>query len=209
MTMRHICVFLLCCFAIPVFAQQDTPSVETFVGYSYMNADVGLGRHNVNGGNFSFVANLNHWAGLEANFSAYNKTVSQHQFIQISLLGGPINIPITLQGQFLDFATVFGPRLRYKWAFVHTLFGVDDFSGSGVFGMNTSFAGALGGGALFKFSRHVGLEGSADYTFSHHNLSAIFGSPFTQNNLRVNAGIVFTFGHVGKVVPASSSPRNP
>ncbi len=203
--MRRFYVFLLCSLAIPVFAQQDTPRVEVFGGYSYLNADTSpLPRVNVNGGDASFVVNLNQWAGAETNFSAYYKTETLLPACPDCFFATP-----PIKGHFHDFAVVFGPRIRYKWAFVHTLFGLDDLGGSvlGISSTNGSFAGALGGGALFKFSRYVGLEGSADYAFSRHNLYG--GSAVTQNNFRVSVGIVLTFGHVGEIAPVSPTQRQP
>jgi len=199
--MRHICVLLLLCFA-SAFAQ-ETPRAEVFIGYSYLNADTnGLtSRQSANGGQFSFVANMNQWVGLETNFSGYYKSIPVTTGVNASLR---------------DFALFFGPRLRYKFAFVHAMVGLDDLGGSvsGVSGTNGSFAGAIGGGALFKFSRYVGVEGSTDYGFSRHNLFG--GGPATQNHVRAAVGIVFTFGQIGEAAasaargqaqqPASSRP---
>ena len=156
--MRYAWAFvLLFCFTIPAFSQ-DTPLAEVFFGYSYLNADLNdIGpRQSANGGNFSFVANMNQWVGAETNFSGYYKRKS---------IDG-VNVYLR------DFALTFGPRLHYKWAFVHALFGIDDFGGSalGVSATNSSFASALGGGALFKFSKYVGLEGSGDYVLSRHDI---------------------------------------
>ncbi len=185
---------LLFCFTIPAFSQ-DTPLAEVFFGYSYLNADLNdIGpRQSANGGNFSFVANMNQWVGAETNFSGYYKRKS---------IDG-VNVYLR------DFALTFGPRLHYKWAFVHALFGIDDFGGSalGVSATNSSFASALGGGALFKFSKYVGLEGSGDYVLSRHNLFG--GPPFTQNNFRVSAGVVFTFGHTTGTIASPTQQRQP
>jgi hypothetical protein len=71
---------------------------------------------------------------------------------------------------------------------------MDDLVGKG-FGLKASQAspaGAIGGGAIFKLSRYIGVEGGADYVLSHHNI--VGGPGIDQNNFRASAGIVFTLG---------------
>jgi len=191
--MRYICaVALLCGLA---FAQ-DVPRAEIFLGYSYINADTsGLtSRLNMNGADVSFVANVNRWAGAETNFSTYYKKLNESG-VQVSLR---------------DFNILFGPRLHYKWAFAHALVGLDDFGGSALGGSSTNGAvgGAVGGGAIFKISNHVGLEGGGDYLFTRHNL--VGGSALTQNHVRAVAGLVFTFGgsatSAERVTPPAPGP---
>jgi hypothetical protein len=178
--MRYACAFLLLCGL--VFAQ-DVPRTEIFFGYSYLNVDTnGLtSRLNTNGADISFVANLSQWAGAETNFSAYYKRLT---------IDG---VGVSLR----DYNIVFGPRLHYKWAFAHALAGLDDVGGSALGGSSTNgaFGAAVGGGAIFKVTKRIGLEGGGDYLVTRHNL--LGGSAVTQNHVRAIAGIVFTFGSMG------------
>jgi len=188
-----ICVLFYASANAWVFAQEYSRA-EIFAGYSYLNADLNnlISRQSANGADFSFVANFNQWVGAETNFSGYYKSISLAQDTKASVR---------------DFALVFGPRFHYKWAFFHGLVGLDDLGGSALdlSATNASFAGAIGGGATFKLSRYIGLEGSGDYAFSRHNLFG--GSAVTQNNFRACAGIVFTFAHAGEPVALPSPGR--
>jgi hypothetical protein len=193
--MRHCVAVWLFCFLASILAfGQDVPRAEVFVGYSYINADTnGLSsRLNMNGADVSFVANFNQWAGAERNFSTYYK--------HLNIGGTGVSVR--------DFNIVFGPRLRYKWASVHALAGLDDFGGSALGGSSTNgaFGAAIGGGVVFKISRRIGLEGGGDYLVTRHNL--LLGSAVTQNHVRAIAGVVFTFGSVGASVEqvAQSTP---
>jgi hypothetical protein len=185
--MRYVCALLLFCGL--AFAQ-DIPRAEIFVGYSYINADTnGLtSRLNMNGANVSFVANLNQWAGAETNFSTY--------FKRLTVAGFGVSLR--------DYNVTFGPRLHYKWAFAHALAGLDDFGGSalGSSTTNGAFGAAVGGGAIFKISKRIGLEGGSDYLLTRHNL--LGGSAVSQNHVRVIAGVVFAFGSVSATAEQSS-----
>jgi membrane-associated protease RseP (regulator of RpoE activity) len=182
----------LLCFASCLAFAQDVPRAEIFGGYSYLNIDTnGLTkRQNIPyGANLSFTGNVNPWIGAETNFAAYYKKI----------LGVDV----------YDYSFVFGPRVYYKWAFFHVMFGMDDLvgKGGGETASQSSPAVAIGGGGIFKLSRHIGIEGSADYALSHHN---ILGGPgVTQNNFRSALGVVFTFGSAGQSAEQSSPPPRP
>src|ERR1700730_5195382 len=190
MLMRRCFVLSFCLTASLAFAQ-DVPRAEIFVGYSYINADTNglISRLNMNGADVSFVANFNQWVGAETNFSTYFKRLS---------VGG---IGVSLH----DYNLLFGPRLHYKWAFAHGLAGLDDFGRSALGGSSTNgaFGGAVGGGAIFKISKGIAVEGGGDYLITRHNL--LGGSAVTQNHYRAIAGVVFTFGSLG----ASAEPSQP
>jgi hypothetical protein len=180
-------IWLFCVVASLAFAQ-DRPKEELFFGYSYVNADTsGLtNRLNMNGADVSFVVNLSQWGGAETNFSAY--------FTHLNIEGVSLSVH--------DYNILFGPRLHYKWAFVHALAGLDDFGGSALGGSTTNgaFGGGVGGGVAFKITKHIGVEGGGDYLITRHNL--LGGSAITQNHARAFAGIVFNFGN-------PSAPQEP
>ncbi|HSY65161.1 MAG TPA: PDZ domain-containing protein [Terriglobales bacterium] len=184
--MRYACAFLLLC---GLASAQDVPRAEIFGGYSYLNIDTnGLTtRQNVPyGANLSFTGNVNPWIGAETNFAAYYKKVPGVDVY--------------------DYALLFGPRVHYKWAFFHVMFGMDDLvgKGGGISASQGSPAGAIGGGGIFKLSRHIGIEGSADYALSHHNI--LGGSGVIQNNFRTALGVVFMFGSAGATAEQAPEP---
>ena len=171
------------------------PRAEIFGGYSYLNIDTnGLtSRKNIPyGANLSFVGNVTPWIGAETNAAAYYKKI----------LGVDV----------YDYSLVFGPRVHYKWAFFHLMFGMEDLVGKDNFSTSqysqSSPAGAIGGGGIFKLSRHIGIEGSADYVLSHHSI--IVGGPgVVQNNFRTALGIVFTLGTTGSRPCQSEREKHP
>jgi C-terminal processing protease CtpA/Prc len=60
-----------------------------------------------------------------------------------------------------------------------------------------SFAGAFGGGVQIPVAPRWAVRASADYVLTRHNIFKLvdpFLSNYTQNNYRVSAGIVFSFG---------------
>ena len=188
--MRHVCALLLFAstLSVPAFAE-GTSRGEIFVGYSYLSADTnGLtSRQNIPYGiNVSFVGNVNQWVGAETNAAAYYKKISGVDLY--------------------DYSLVFGPRIHYKWSFVHLLVGMDDLAAraGGLKANQASPAAVVGGGAMFSVYRHIGVEGSGDYAFSHHNI--VGGPGVTQNNFRVAAGIVFMFGHTGATADQKAQP---
>jgi hypothetical protein len=198
----RICVLVLgivLCLCSPAFGQ-DTPSVEIFGGYSYLNVDTNnlnliFGTNNLshrqsaNGWETSVSSNINRLIAVEGDFAGYYKTYGL----------GIVNINVH------DYSYAAGPRINFRPVFFHVLFGGDKLTGSAsVFSASqTKFASAFGGGAQWKVAPHIAVRGSADYVLTHHN---IFGGPdFTQNNIRASVGIVYTIGGTGQ---GSSRLRN-
>jgi hypothetical protein len=180
--MRYIRAFLLLClfaFGTAAFAQ-DYPRAEVFGGYSFLNIDTnGLtSRQNFNGWEASVSGNFNKWYAAEVDVSGYYKTY----------MGVKVD----------DYFFAAGPRWNLRPAFFHILLGGDRLTGStlGVSASQNGFASAFGGGVQSKVSGNWSVRATADYVLSRHN---IFGGPrYTQNNFRVGAGIVYSFGGVAK-----------
>ena len=132
-----VCICLLVAAeCLPSAVGQETPRTQFFLGYSYLNADLNnlTSRQSAHGGDFSALVNLNRWIGTETNFSMYFKSVPLAPGISAS---------------FRDFTVGVGPRLHYKWAYAHVLFGLNDLGASavGLSDTNSAFATAFGGGA--------------------------------------------------------------
>jgi membrane-associated protease RseP (regulator of RpoE activity) len=174
---------------------QDAPRVDVFGGYSYLNVDTnGLSsRQSANGWEASVSGNFNRLFAAEADFSGYYKTIP----LDLTSVGfGVVDVNVT------DFSFAGGPRVNFRPAFVHALFGVDHLTGSalGVSASQDSFAAILGGGIQWKVAPQWSVRAGADYVFTHHNFVAPLES-FTQNNFRVSVGVVYSFGGGREVAP--------
>lgn len=61
---------------------------------------------------------------------------------------------------------------------------------------DTSFAMALGGGADFWFSRHIGARLlQVDYLRNNNTEPGYFAHPGQHANFRISTGVIFRFGH--------------
>jgi opacity protein-like surface antigen len=183
-------VLLLNCLA---FAQVK-PRAEVYGGYSYLNIDTnGLtsSRQSANGWEAAVAVNFNKWAAVEGDVAGYYKN---------DILGTGVNAS--------DYTFTGGPRLNYRPAFIHALFGGDHLSGSesGISASQNSFAMALGGGAEFKVAPRWAVRGSVDYLYTHHNLASFGGPDVHQDNFRVGGGIVYLIGSRGHQEAMVSKP---
>jgi membrane-associated protease RseP (regulator of RpoE activity) len=121
---------------------------------------------------------------VEGDFGAYYKNYS---FV---ILGPAFTlIDVTLHAH--DYSYAGGPRVNFRPLFVHALFGGDHLAENSI-GSQNAFALALGGGLEWKVASHWAVRGSGDYVRTRHNIFG--GPPFTQNNFRASAGIVYMFG---------------
>ncbi len=155
---------------------QDYPKAEVSGDYMYMRLNPGGA--NCQGVGGSVAGNLNNWFGVVGDFSGCKVTglasgTSAHAFNYL-----------------------FGPRVTYRsygslTPYAHFLFGGERFSssitGAGSASAN-AFAMALGGGADYKMSEHLAIRIlHVEYFYTH------FGGA-TQNNARIEAGIVYRWG---------------
>jgi opacity protein-like surface antigen len=185
------------------FAQDSTPKVEVFGGYSYMHTGTGgltgstldlelrqtpgtLGTgSNFNGWNAEAQYNFDRWIGIVADFGGQYGT----PFTASSK--GVSGLPTMSQYSFLA-----GPVISYRTKarvtpYVHALFGWDraSLSASAITGTTspvtsfastyTDFAIVLGGGVDYKLSRHFALRvGQLDYFHTSLDLNSLYGSAF-------------------------------
>ncbi len=179
-----------------------------FGGYSFLsvgNKDLSS-RQSLNGWEASASGNLTKWFAVEGDVSGHYKTVT------VSGVSGTVS----------DYTYAGGPRINFKPVFAHVLVGGDRVSAS-AFGFTASHDGlsvAAGGGLEYGFSTHLSARVSADYVMNRHNVS-VPGVPSmteTLNNVRVSAGIVYSFGgtrhdakaaKVAKAQPAETPNTNP
>lgn len=207
------------CFAvfavILVFAfvacAQDTPKMETFLGYNYVRANhaSNLPAFSANGGGGQFAYNFSSAFSAVADLGAvHNGNIS----------GAPVDNT--------TFNFLFGPRLSLRFSrfrpYFNVLFGGAYIASStqvnaiavvtphSILGgqpiipgqpitarigaQQTAFAMVAGGGLDIKMSKHVSLRpiGLDYYMTRFQNLRTQDDN--NQNNLRYTAGINFTFG---------------
>ena len=181
-----------------------TPRVEVFLGYSYVRAVPTLAVGNrvvwLNGGSASIAYNFNrHW-GIVGDFGDY--TNSEIQF------PGAYNATIDVNnanGGVLSYLT--GPQLSFRHErftpFVQALFGGVHASEVDIANCTSScillpeenvFALTAGGGVDVNIYRHFAIRIiQAEYMmtrFQNYNT----GTTAMQNDMRLSAGVVFSFG---------------
>jgi opacity protein-like surface antigen len=161
---------------LSVSAQEETPKVEVFGGYSYAG-----GR--AHGWDGSVAGNVNRWFGLVADFSG-----------QYTNIESPV-----VSERIRTHSFLFGPRFsirrnKHVTPFAHALLGVTHTDsrarelGFDFHFTDKSFAAALGGGLDVRVSNHVAIRAfQLDYLRTN-----LFGE--TQNKGRIAFGIVFRLG---------------
>jgi hypothetical protein len=185
--------------ALPLLAQDQTPRVEVFGGYSYVSADFqgASGRHNLNGWNGQVDINLNRWLGLTGDFGGYYGSVGEKV--------GDLSVNVS----FRDYSFLFGPTLTYRQQhfapFFHALFGGNNLSGSvlGKSTSNTAFAMAIGGGLDIPLTPHFGLRLAQADWLRTQNFSG------NQNNVRLSTGLLFMFGGAPPVPVSAACSASP
>lgn len=180
-------------------AQEETPKVEVFGGYSYVrgNAGFGIPGFNMNGGSASVSYNPNEWLGLVGDFGGYHTG---------NIGGLPVDATI--------YTYLFGPKIAYRegrWIlFGQTLFGGAHASASATVlgpsarvrpqglvplfyasGSTNAFAMAIGGGLDANITGHFGVRViQAEYLMTRFG---VVHSADTQHNARISTGVVFRF----------------
>jgi hypothetical protein len=172
----------------------STPRVEIFGGYSYMNANIVVSgtRFNLNGASGSLAYNVNNWLGVVGDFGVYGQgsvaangrslTVSSYQF-------GP---RISWRGHAL---VPFGQVLLGGGHATGTLYTTSLGNGAAPLGANNGFMLTAGGGVDWKLNHTIGIRIiQTEYLYSQFLNAATGSNSNHQNNLRISAGILFSFG---------------
>jgi opacity protein-like surface antigen len=175
--------FALFCITMLLFAgiasaqDTDSPKVEVFGGYSYVRFNPGMGApgDNFNGGTGSVSFNPNSWLGLVGDFGGYHWSQGS------DVAPSDVNV----------FSYLFGPKIAFRSGrftpFAQVLFGaVHSYVAGGP--SENAFAMAMGGGADWNFTDHLGIRLiQADYLMTRFG----FGGPsYTQNSARISTGVV-------------------
>ena len=159
---------------------QENRGVEVSGDYQYVRFNPGSGSSGVNcqGGSGSFGAYLTARIGVIGEFGACKVT----------------GLPSGATAHEMNY--LFGPRMYFHshgrvFPFVQALLGCEQFS-AGVTGFGSAssnaFAMTAGGGADVTVTQHVSLRAiQVEYLYTH------FGGA-SQNNFRLQSGIVWRFG---------------
>jgi opacity protein-like surface antigen len=179
-------------FAGLASAQDESPKVEAFGGYSYVRVNPGFGDPgvNFNGGSGSLAYNLTPMFGVVGDFGGYHWSQDGTDATVVSYLFGP------------KVALRHGPITPY----VQALFGGAHGSGSffdvcdtvrvhessirpqgcsEVSGSENAFAMTLGGGLDWNATPHIGIR----VIQAEYFMTRFFSN--SQNNARISTGVVF------------------
>jgi opacity protein-like surface antigen len=189
-----ICALVVCALAPSLHAQAS--GWEVYAGGGYLRANAGS--INVDDENIALTQNsygweasvaqnkLGGWIGGVADFSGF---YANREVEGVNYHGGV-------------YTYLFGPQFSFRRdsplsIFVQPLVGVvnarENPAGQPIFYNSTKWAFSVGGGADYKLSQHLALRGRADYLETHFPEAPVTEKNL-QNNFRVTAGLVFTFG---------------
>jgi hypothetical protein len=169
-------LILLPLLVLPVSAlAQDVPQFEVFGGYSNLYANLNNSSFDLNGVNGSFQENLNSWFGGVLDLSGHFGTAN----------GFNVNTESASYGPVFSYrkSKVFVP-------FTHAMLGAVRGSPEylGISKSEERFTVFLGGGLDVRLTDTFALRlFQADYVLTRF-------SNASQDNLRVSAGVVLTFG---------------
>ena len=171
-------VLVLLLFMAGTAHAQETPRVELFGGYNYLDGYAQSTNVSVPLGFASDIAvNVNHWFGVEGDISYNAKSVSGVTVGVLTFAGGP---RFSMRGNKTEF-------------YVHALIGdtqVGAGFGYGISGSVNALSYGGGVGLNIKVANHVMIRAfEVDYLNARFN--NLIGS--SVNLLKANTGVVFTF----------------
>lgn len=197
-------------------AAQESPRMETFLGYTYIRANsaTNVPAFSSNGGSGQFVYNFNEWLGAVADLgAAHNGNIAGVRldstfasFLlgpRLTLRQSPRIIPyfqVLWGGVYATSSThvdVVLPPATSQPIFLPgqgTINNLDQALSARVITSQDAFAMTAGGGLDIKISKHVTFRPiGVDYYLTRlQNLGSATDN--SQNNLRYTTGLNFTFG---------------
>src|SRR6266496_3260371 len=185
-------------------AQGNTPKVELFAGYQWLNpggtVPNGLNQNGnqpslklpsmPQGAGVSLAYNFTKHLALEGDYGGnWNKFASENT--------ASIGPKLTFRGEGVDF-------------FLHTLFGWNHLSPKNL-DSSDGVGAILGGGMDLKISKSLSFRlFEADYVYAHHNFASSASPVFpdlqrpTLSGARLRTGLVFNFGGAPELFPAAA-----
>jgi hypothetical protein len=182
--------------APPARAQDSssTPKIDVFAGYSYMNANIVIAgsRFSLNGASGSVAYNFTDWLGVVGDFGVYaqsNVAAQSRSLILSSYQFGP---RVSWRGHKL---VPFAQALFGAGHATGTLYTTSLGNGAVPLGANSGFMFTTGAGVDYKFKPNIGIRIiQTEYLYSQFLNAATGSNSNHQNNLRISAGILFSFG---------------
>ena len=134
-------------------AQEPSPKLEVFAGYSYLNLSTDFisgQREGAHGAGVNIAGNLNKWVGIVADVSWHRKTVHANRFNSFD------------ENRYSGTQFLFGPRFYVRGqritGFAEALVGGMKSNASFFVRENVDFAMAFGGGLDIKVSKHLAIR---------------------------------------------------
>jgi opacity protein-like surface antigen len=181
-----VCLLAIFGVLVPGLRAQETPNkVDVFVGYSYINANPSTPSYDsfhLNGGSVNVAYNFTNWLGAVADFGGYADS-------NIGRIGASSTVSSYL----------FGPRISYRRSrrftpFGQVLFGAARTNASAfeTTSSQNAFAMTVGGGLDYRLADHWKIRpAQVEYLLTRFQENTSGNE--SQNNLRVSAGVVFSF----------------
>jgi hypothetical protein len=177
-------------------AQDDTPKVELFIGYQWLNPGGTVPNGTDQSGNQLSLKLPSMPKGLGTSL-AYNFTKN------LALegdFGGNWGNGVTKESSFS-----IGPKATWRGEgvnfFVHTLLGLNYLEPKNGVSSSNGIGAILGGGMDLKVWKALSLRVfEADYVYAHHNFAKFANAAFpelqrpTLDGVRLRTGLVFNFG---------------
>ncbi len=169
-------------------AQENTPKVDVFTGYSWYHPGATINGLNLNsedkGGIGSFAYNFSKYVGAEVSGSGGTDNNNTSYFIG----GGP---RLTLRN----------PQFQ---PFIHGLVGLQHLNFSPLNTSNNGVAIKAGGGFDIPFSKHIGIRLlEADYVWSHQNYFP--NGTINPSGAELSGGLMWYFGGAPPLPPLAAS----
>jgi hypothetical protein len=199
-TLCYLTIFLGALFvfaAVPRARAQESapaPRVDIFAGYSYMRSNIVTSGtlFSLNGGSGSVAFNVTNWFGLVGDFGVYDQGNAVHEDRSLTLTSYQFGPRISIRGHAL---IPFGQVLFGGGHATGTLYTTSLGNGSAPLGPSTGFMFTAGGGLDWKLNRTIGIRiVQTEYLYSTFLNAAASPDTNRQNNIRISAGILFSFG---------------
>jgi hypothetical protein len=195
LTFTLAAVFVLGAVAPRAHAQETpTPKIEIFGGYSYMRSNIVFSgtRFNLNGGSGSVAYNVTNWLGIVGDFGVYDTGNAGGEGRSLTLSTYQFGPRISMRGHSL---VPFGQVLLGGGHATGTLYTTSLGNGSAALGPSNGFALTVGGGVDWKLNRTIGIRIiQTEYMYTTFLNAAAAPDKNRQNNVRISAGITFSFG---------------
>jgi Outer membrane protein beta-barrel domain len=179
--------------ATPPASAQDTPKVDIFGGYSYVHANIVVSGTsiNLNGGSGSLAYNFNDWLGVVGDVGFYHQGSITANDLSLTVSTYQVGPRVSLRRH--HHLIPFGQVLVGAGHAGGTLYTSSLGAGLAPLGTSNGFVLTAGGGVDWKLNHTIGIRLlQAEYLYSRFDNGATHGNQ--QNNLRLSAGIVLSFG---------------